>query len=244
MVKILTVEDELIIAQDLHFMLEDMGYHVIGNAMDYAQAIEILKTDTPDLIFLDITLRGKLDGIDLAETINRDYLIPFIFTTSHSDSSTMERAKKVRPINYLVKPFRKEQLFTALEVALFNLSSTKTETPPSENSVGEGLIIKDALFVKDKYKYTKLNLADIHWIKADKNYLEIHTSEKREIIRATLSGFLGKLNSPNLFRVHKSYAVNLDFLTSLEPTKVKIGAAEVPLSKNYAEELLKRLNVL
>lgn len=244
MVKILTVEDELIIAQDLHFMLQDMGYHVIGNAMDYAQAIEILKANTPDLIFLDITLRGKLDGIDLAETINRDYQVPFIFTTSHSDSRTMERAKKVRPINYLVKPFRKEQLFTALEVALFNLSSTKTAAPPSENSVGEGLIIKDALFVKDKYKYTKLNLSDIRWIKADKNYLEIHTSEKREIIRATLSGFLEKLNYPSLFRVHKSYAVNLDFLTSFEPTKVKIDTAEVPISKSYSEELLKRLNIL
>jgi DNA-binding LytR/AlgR family response regulator len=243
MVKIMLVEDEMIIAEDMRWMLEEMGYEVIGNAIDYARAIEILDQKEPDLILLDINLGGQKDGIDLAKTINEKYGVPFIFTTSHTDPGTLERAKEVRPVNYLVKPFKREQLFTAIEVALFNLASANHDENKAEE-MGEGLVIKDAIFIKDKYKYTKLNISDILWMKADKNYLEIHTSGKREIIRATLSGFLEKLNRHNLMRVHKSYAINVDHLSSLEPTRVMIGEATIPITKNYGDELIRKLDIL
>ena len=106
MVQIVIVEDELIIAEDVSNMLTRKGYEVMGIAMDYDEAIAILKVNKPDLILLDINLNSKKDGIDLANTINEFYGIPFIFTTSYSDSATLERAKKSNPINYLVKPFK------------------------------------------------------------------------------------------------------------------------------------------
>lgn len=246
MIKILLVEDELIIAEHLIVLLEKKGYDIVGSAMDYGEAIDILETEKPDLILLDINLSGKQDGLDLAKEINRRFEIPFIFTTSHTDSITLERAKKVNPANYLVKPFQPEQLYTAIEIALYNiaqhLESPKTEI--EEESISKGLFIKDVLFIKEKFKYTKLDISEILWIKAEGNYLEIHMADRKELLRSSLSAFLEKLDRSNFFRTHKSFAVNLDYLTKVEPTTVTILETQIPISKTFAESLLKRLEVI
>jgi DNA-binding LytR/AlgR family response regulator len=242
MIKILVVEDELIIAEDICNMLNKMGYAVTGNAMDADEATEILNKEIPDLVLLDINLGGKKDGITLAAEINTKYQVPFIFITSYTDTSTIERAKKVNPANFLVKPFKPEQLHTAIEIALFNIAGRHKHTATEPNE--EDLIIKDALFIKDKYSYSKINLADILWIKAEGNYLELHLAGKKELIRSTLSSFLDRLNRENFFRTHKSYAVNLRHLTRLEPAKIYIGNTEIPVTKSYADELIKRLQII
>jgi len=239
--KILIVEDELIIAEDVRGMLSRMGYEVVGNAMDYNEAIALLENTTPDLVLLDVNLNGKKDGIDLAQTINEAYKIPFIYTTSYSDTPTLQRAKNTNPANYLVKPFKQEQLFTAIEMALYRLSEIpKKETAPTEKA----MIIKDALFIRDKFRYTKLNIHDILWIKSDGNYLEIKTTNSEELIRATLSNFIERLNSNVFFKTHKSYIVNLDYLTKLEPTFVTIVDVRIPISKVYYDVLIRKLNVV
>ncbi len=241
MVKILIVEDELIIAEDVKNMLTTMEYEVVDVAMDYDEAIAILETQKPNLILLDVNLNSHKDGIDLAELINEKYKIPFIFTTSYSDSLTLNRAKDTNPINYLVKPFKKEQLFSTIEMALYSLSQENGQTAPTDN---DALIIKDALFIKDKFKYTKLNINDILWIKSDGNYLEIQTTKKEELIRATLTNFIERLNSELFFRTHKSYIVNLDYLSKIETNYVTIVASKIPITKNYYDELVKKLNVV
>ncbi len=241
MVKILIVEDELIIAEDVKNMLIHMEYEVVDVAMDYDEAIAILETQKPDLILLDVNLNSHKDGIDLAELINEKYKIPFIFTTSYSDSFTLNRAKNTHPINYLVKPFKKEQLFSTIEMALYSLSQENSTTIATDN---DALIIKDALFIKDKFKYTKLNISDILWIKSDGNYLEIQTTKKEELIRATLTNFIERLNSDLFFRTHKSYIVNLDYLSKIETNYVTIVASKIPITKNYYDELVKKLNVV
>jgi DNA-binding LytR/AlgR family response regulator len=240
MLKILLVEDELIIAEDMTNMLERIGYEIIGSAIDFDEAIEILETEKPDLILLDVNLGGKKDGIHLAEEINRRFGIPFIYTTSFTDGATIERAKKTHPINYLVKPFKQAQLYTAIEIAMLNLAK-KEDTTKMTTEESENLVIKDALFIKDKYSYVKLPLSDILWMKAENNYVEIHTTQKKELIRANLGHFLERINKKNFFRTHKSYAVNLDFMTRLDPTCVYILNNEVPITKNYADELMKIL---
>lgn len=239
--KILIVEDELIIGEDVRGMLGRMGYEVVGNAMDYNEAVYLISQTKPDLILLDVNLGGKKDGIDLAAHINETAKVPFIYTTSYSDTATLARAKDTRPANYLVKPFKEAQLFTAIEMALHQLSQSALQEKPADDSA---LVIKDALFLKDKFKYTKLNIGDILWIKSDGNYLEIKTTNKEELIRATLSNFIERLNSQVFFRTHKSYIVNLDYLTKLEPTTVTILDVKIPISKGYYEELVKRLKVV
>jgi DNA-binding LytR/AlgR family response regulator len=244
MIKILIVEDEMIIAEHLTMLLESMDYVVVGSAINYNEAIELLETESPDLVLLDISLGGKKDGVNVAETINERFKLPIIFTTSHSDEATIERAKKVN--------FQKEQLFTAIEIALFNWKKpVETETSDSSPEIDQeeahnasGFIIKDALFLKEKFKYTKVQISEIKWIKADGNYLELHLADRREIIRTSLTAFLLRLDRQEFFRTHKSYAVNLDHLTKFEPTSVTISATEIPLSKTASGELLRLLEII
>ncbi len=255
MINILIVEDELIIAEDMSNILEKIGYKITGIAIDYNEAISSISREVPDLILMDINLSGSKDGIELAGYINENFQIPIIFTTSYTDNETLNRAKLVNPVNYLVKPFQKEQLYSAIEIGLANFAKSDNieqriatnkdriyeTTEDDENST---LFIKDALFIKDKFKYTKLSLKDILWIKSDGNYLEIHTSNRVEVIRATMSGFIEKLNINTFFRTHKSYIVNLDYLTKFETPYVTIVDTKIPISRTFADDLLKRLKIM
>lgn len=240
MIKILIVEDEVIISKDLSNMLIKMGYEVIGDALNYNEAINILEQDMPDLILIDINLNGPKDGIELAEKIKKDYQIPFIFTTSYADSNILDRAKKTKPINYLVKPFTTEQLFTTIELALFQINHLHDSNEVNESPI----IIKGALFVKDKYRYSKVNVDDILWIKSDGNYLEIHTEKKCEIIRGTMDFITNSLDDKKFFRTHKSYIVNLDYISKIETNLVTVLSKDIPISKKYHEKLINKLKII
>lgn len=240
MIKILIVEDEVIISKDLSNMLIKMGYEVIGDALNYNEAINILEQDKPDLILIDINLNGPKDGIELAEKIKKDYQIPFIFTTSYADSNILDRAKKTKPINYLVKPFTTEQLFTTIELALFQINHFHDSNEVNESPI----IIKGALFVKDKYRYSKVNVDDILWIKSDGNYLEIHTEKKCEIIRGTMDFITNSLDDKKFFRTHKSYIVNLDYISKIETNLVTVLSKDIPISKKYHEKLINKLKII
>ena len=120
-IKIIIVEDELIIAEDMKEMLLNMQYEVIGIANGCDEAEQILSRDIPDIALIDINLRGDEDGISLAMSIRKRYDIPIIFITSFSDKATVERAKQVKPNGYIVKPFEKEDLYTTIEIALDNV---------------------------------------------------------------------------------------------------------------------------
>ncbi len=120
--KILVVEDEVFIAKDIQSSLIKMGYDVPAIAYDSESALDKIYQISPDLVLLDITIRGTKDGIEVAEIINEKHKLPFIFLTSHSDRTTLERAKQARPSGYLVKPFKDKDLMSTIEIAIFNWS--------------------------------------------------------------------------------------------------------------------------
>jgi DNA-binding NarL/FixJ family response regulator len=117
---ILIVEDEPLVAEDIAGHLESIGFIVSGIAYSGKDAIQKLQEQRPDAVLLDVTLEGKMDGIDVAHHINEHYKIPFIFLTSHADKFTVERVKATKPGAYLVKPFDENDLFTSLEMAVSN----------------------------------------------------------------------------------------------------------------------------
>lgn len=113
---ILIVEDEALIALDLQRRLEHAGYNVHGIATDAAQALD-LASSLPDLILMDIRIGGQRDGIEVADEIRRHFDIPVMFLTAHADAETLERAKRVRPQGYIVKPFGHTNFRAQIEVA-------------------------------------------------------------------------------------------------------------------------------
>lgn len=126
--KILIVEDEPLIAEDIQGYLEESGFIVTGIASDGETTLEMLEKTLPDALLLDITLGSEPDGIELAKMIRDRFQIPFVFLTSHADKATLERAKQTFPAGYLLKPFDGRDLMTSLEIALFNHMNKKQES--------------------------------------------------------------------------------------------------------------------
>ena len=116
--KILIVEDEPLIAEDLSLILEKEGYIVVGIANDGTTALDMLHSKQPNLALLDIALDSSMSGLDIAKVINEKYQIPFIFITSFSDKYTLDKAKDVYPYGYIVKPFKRKDILANIEIAL------------------------------------------------------------------------------------------------------------------------------
>ncbi len=118
--KVGIVEDEMIIAETIALALKKLGYLPTQPAFSYESAISMLESEKPDIVLLDINLNDELDGVDLAHYINANYSLPIIFLTANSDRNTIERSKQTRPNAFIVKPFSNDDLFSAIEIALFN----------------------------------------------------------------------------------------------------------------------------
>lgn len=119
-IRVLIVEDEPLIAEDIAQGLEKNEFLVSAVVYSKEDAIEQLNTNLPDMVLLDINLSGEMSGIKIAEKINTQYNIPFIFITSYSDKQTLEKAKFTEPSGYIVKPFNEASLYSTLEIALYN----------------------------------------------------------------------------------------------------------------------------
>ncbi len=147
--RILIVEDELIIAQNLKFRLEKLGYGVTDITIDAEEARASLKKEVPDLVLMDIALYGGNDGVILAKWIDKNYRIPVIYVTSHTDNSTFERASKSMPYGYLIKPFNPKELYNTIELALQRhqllqqLSSSSHLLGSVLQSIGDAIVVAD-----------------------------------------------------------------------------------------------------
>jgi two-component system, LytTR family, response regulator LytT len=237
------VEDEIIIADGIIDALQSLGYDTVGPAMNYSEALVMLEEDKPDILLLDIILSGKKDGIDLAWKIKEEYKMPFIFLTAHADKATVERAKQVDPPSYLVKPFNSDELYSAIEIALFNYSNKVVYNDLEQTrSAQENYLIDNSLFIKIDSSFKKIEFSKILYLKNDHVYINVVTADKTYLVRSNMSQYLSKFPA-NFFRVHRSYAINTEHLTSIGNTSVMIGDAEIPIASNYKQELLNKVNL-
>lgn len=237
-VKVLVVEDEIIIADNICNVLGELGYLALEPAVNYTEAIQSIKSELPDIAILDIQLSGTKTGIDLAEKIQEEDNFPFIFLTSNADAKTLSEAKKVMPSAYLIKPFSKEELFTSIEVALYNYSQ---KTGKLE---GEGLIVKDAMFIKDNGVYHKISFNQITFIKSAHIYVEINLIDgEKYSVRCSLNEIINKLDS-TFIRVHRSYIINANYLDQIESSTLKINDEIIPIGKKYRQELINSVNFI
>jgi len=121
------VEDERLVAQDIAQLLEYEGYAVPAIASDGKNAIKKIIEFAPDLVLLDVRIKGEIDGIDVAEHIQSFYDIPILYLTAFSDPETLKRAQATNPMGYLLKPFRREQLLSSITIALSTYAAQKNK---------------------------------------------------------------------------------------------------------------------
>lgn len=118
MVKVLIVEDEILVAREIEGCLQELGYRVVGIAADAEVALQQIAEAQPDLVLIDIVIQGEEDGVTLAGQVRDRYKIPIIYLTAYVDDQTLSRAKLTRPLGYILKPFNKNDLRVAIEIAL------------------------------------------------------------------------------------------------------------------------------
>lgn len=234
-IKILIVEDEPIIADDIGLILEDEGFVIVGKPASAEKALEILKSSEVDLVLLDIMLQGDMDGITLGEAIFEHLKIPFLYLTSLSDKDTLDKIKSTRPNGFLVKPINERELLANIELAIYNYKEDQSErsiTYPKE------------YFVRDKKRMVKIKAEQILFLEASDNYCYVHTKDRKYIVAQTMKKIQAFLNPDMFCRIHKSYLVNLTKITHLETGSVGIEGDSIPIGRAYKEDFMNKVKIL
>ncbi|MFW5890425.1 MAG: LytR/AlgR family response regulator transcription factor [Marinilabiliaceae bacterium] len=249
-INVLIVEDEFMIAEDIAMRLGDMGYHVAGKSESVEDAVSVLENEPVDILLIDISLRGERTGIDLAAIVNEHFHLPFVFLTSLANESIVEKARRVNPSAYLLKPFNDRQVKVSIDMALWHFYGDGKKKQPDPHEAPEDhateflLQMPGCLFLRNGAHYTKVRFDDILWLEADSNYTVIHTRDEKFTYSSVLKNFEEKLPKEDFVRVHRSYIVNLKNVTGFEGNMLLIGEKQIPVNKSCRDLVFKRFNII
>lgn len=239
--KVLVVEDDPSIAESLSDILDLLGHEVLSVAESGEEAILQLCEEEPQIILLDIQLKGKMDGIEVAKLVKDKYNIPFIFTTAFADPDTIKRAIQEGPFGYIVKPYGIKDITAAIEVAITNHRLLSTIHKESKSAP---MLVNDQLYIKVDGILTKVHQNEIDYIEAKGDYILIRTKEQNHIVYSSLKKIQDKLNVNSFQQVHRSFIVNLNSIISIKESTLIINNKEIPISRTHKVALLKKINTL
>ena len=245
---ILVVEDESIIAKDIQQSLKKLGYTVLGICSTGEDAVKAAEELKPDLILMDIMLKGNISGIEAATQIREKNNIPVIYLTAYADESTLNKAKVTEPYGYIIKPFKEIDLRTAIELSIYKHEKESDIKKERDlfYSIVENKESKDILFVKSNSRLVKVKSSDIFFIEALKDYVIMNTSDARYTIHATMKDIEKKLPATDFVRVHRSFIVRIDKIVAIEQPNLILEEDKklIPIGGSYKEGLAKRLNIV
>lgn len=233
MKKILIVEDEIELANNISEILLDLDYKVAAVVDNAESALAFLEDGEADLVLMDILIYGELDGIDLAYKIREKYNLPIVFSTAYSGTEYLDRISSEIHEGYLLKPFTLDSLKTAV---FFGLKR-------HEEKSKEGSKPKGSLKIMDKGYLVPVPFSEIVYLKADGLYTRVFTKAKSYLVRDILKNFEEKLNTTQFIRVHKSYLVNIGFVASFNAKKINLGDTNIPIRRGLYKELLEKIVV-
>jgi DNA-binding LytR/AlgR family response regulator len=245
LIKILVVEDEMIIAAKISMQLTSLGYEVTGILPRGEEALLHMEENKPDIVLLDINLKGKIDGIETAELMQQRNNIPVIYLTANSDEATFNRAKPTRPFAFISKPFKQLDLQRAIELTISRMAANDHEVH-IENKIGEEqpFILSDRIFVRHREKMIKIMVADILYMEADRNYSRIFTRHKEYLLSVTLKTIEEKLSMQLFMRIHRSYIVNISHIDEVAEGHLIIAQKPIPIGAGMREQLMHRIKTL
>ena len=247
-VNVLLVEDESIVAKDIQLSLKRLGYNVLGIENTGEKAISSARKLDPDIIIMDIMLKGKINGIEASEKIRKEQNIPIIYLTAYADENTLSKAKITEPYAYIIKPYKEIDLHTSIEMALYKHSKELEILKERDMlyNIVENKENTEYIFVKSKSRLIKLNTNDVIYIEALKDYVVINTSAARYTIHSTMKDIQKKMPEDKFLRVHRSYIVNLNKISEIEsPNLILEGNKKIiPIGGSFREGLLSKINLI
>jgi len=236
--KIIIVEDNAILKEDLRLILEeDLGYEVIATADEQSIALEVITTLSPDIVFVDIELKdGKESGIELVKRLSQIKKIAVIYMTSHYKNKLLRsKAFKTEHAEFLNKPvdFNKTKIEIAIERVI-----AKNDFQNAQ---------KDYFFIYKK-RYIRVNFSDIIFIEATQKGQLIRTVKEDVLYASSMTKFITENWHESLERIHRSFIINFDKVVASTEGKVFLNnngnEEELPVSKPYRAAVKKRLNIL
>ena len=247
-IRILIVEDENIVAKDIENIVKNLGYIPVDITHTGKKAIEIVEEKKPDIVLMDIKLKGSMSGIEAADVIREKYLIPVIYLTAYADDATLKKAKITQPYGYIIKPFKEKDIQTAIEMAIYK--HEKDIQVKKERDFFYSIVSDkqndDGIFVRADYRLNNIKFADIFFVEALKDYVVIHTKKHTYTTHSTMKDMEKILPKKDFVRVHRSYIVRLDKILSIKyPDLVIEGKLKViQIGGLYRKELYNRLNIV
>lgn len=216
----IAIEDEPLALKKIKAFIEQVNYLTLlegfHNAVD---AIGFLKNNAVDLIFLDIRMK-QLSGIQFLESLQ---LKPKVIITSAYDEYAL-KGYELDVADYLLKPFTFERFLKSVDKVYNQLNTTKNDNP------------NDSIFVKTEYRIERIEIRDILYIQGMKDYLQIHTADRKIMTLQTFKNLLEVLPKIDFQRVHNSYIVSIPKIEHIERNRIRIGKELIPISESYRDK--------
>ena len=230
-IKCIAIEDEPLALKKIKEYINQVGYlHLLEVFNNAIEALGFLKNNPVDLIFLDIRMK-KLSGIQFLESLQ---FKPKVIITSAYDEYAL-KGYELDVADYLLKPFAFDRFLKSVDKVYNQFTDSK------EN------VNNDFLFVKTEYRIERVELKDILYIQGMKDYLQVHTADKKIMTLQTFKNLIDILPKSDFQRVHNSYIVSISKIESIERNRIRIGTEMIPISNGYKDnfyELLKERNIL
>lgn len=226
------VDDEPLARSEMRSLItENSGIDVLGEFSSAPSALEFLKDNDVDLIFLDIEM-PMVTGLEFAEMLPKKSLI--IFTTAYSQYAL--KSYELEAVDYLLKPIDPQRLEKAIDKAILYTELLSKDTV--KNTVESNTA--DFLFIKAERRFYKINFSDIKFIEGLKDYVVIHTQQQKLITAMNLKTIHQKISGETFIRVSKSYVVNMNYIDSFDNHNIYIEDSEIPLGEVYRAEFFTR----
>lgn len=237
-IQILIVEDEMIIAANISLQLSNLGYKITGTIPRGEEVLPHIEQNLPDIILMDINLKGDLDGVEIVHLIQKSHNIPVIYLTANADDYTFNRAKKTNPYAFISKPFKKIDLQHAIELTLNRISE---EQNLEKDTCEIPFVLSDCIFIKNNDKMIKIFINDLLYVEAERNYCKLYCKDKEHLLVSTLKDLDEKLPSNLFLRIHRSFIVNISHIDEIATSHVVIGKKAIPITADLKKELLLHL---
>lgn len=223
------VDDDELVRHTLETLIAETDFLTfVKSCNTAAEAVEVLQQESIDLIFLDVKMPG-MNGIDFLKTLEGNKPQVIIIT---SDKGSAAEAYNLDASDFILKPITRARFIKAVAKTKRNFT------------LDQKFVANDALFVKVNSVLRRVNTHDIIYIEAMADYLTVHTATQKYVLKSTMKNIMDKLPEKEFIRVHNSFIVRIDKISSIEDVSLLIGKKIIPISRNKRKSLMEGLNLI
>ena len=253
LIRVLLVDDEPLAREMLREMLQgDAQVQIVGESCNGREALEAIRTQSPDLIFLDVQM-PEVGGFEVLASLGKERIPYVIFVTAYDQYAV--RAFEVQALDYLLKPFDQERFDVSWRRAKAQLLRDRNGGMDERilallEELKAGKNYLERLVIKAAGRIYFLETSEIDWIEAEGNYVSVHSAKKTHLLRETISSLEAQLDPRKFVRIHRSSIVRLDFIQELQPwfhgeyRVILKDSTQLTLSRNHRDKLQEALGKL